>query len=114
MKKLNLTLAILTALSTTQIAYAETTVTTTEYTQKTNESIVSQATIKKSDKEIIKSLDNRINNYPDLKNSVSFIVQDGIVILKGSVDMRSQKDYTAMMASATPGVVRVDNLISIK
>ena len=119
MKQLNLTIAILTVLATMSTANAaETTTTTTEYTQKVDESITSSKRLivaeKKSDREIHKSLDARIDIYPNLNDEVSFTVQDGIVILKGAVENTSDKDYTAMMAAAIPGVSRVDNLITVE
>ncbi len=96
----------------------ETTTTTTQYTQKIDESTTSSQRLifpeKSSDKEILRQLDAKINSYTDLRNEVSSNAQDGVVTLKGKVDRASQKDFSAMMAAAIPGVVRVDNLITVR
>ena len=119
MKKTNITMGMLAILATMGAANAaETTTTTTQYTQKIDESTTSSQRLilpeKSSDKEIIRILDAKINSYADLRNDVSCSVQDGVVNLKGIVDSPSQKDFAAMLAAAVPGVIRVDNLISIK
>ena len=119
MKKTNITIAILAIFATMGIANAaETTTTTTQYTQKIDESSTSSQRLilpeNESDREIFKLLDARINSYADLRGDVSCTVQDGVVNLKGKVNRASQKDFAAMMATAVPGVIRVDNLISVK
>jgi len=123
MKKTNLAIATLVALAISSAVNAEqtTTTNTTEsytYTKGNDGSITSsQKTMtseRKTDKEILKILDAKIDGFSDLDDAVSFTVQNGVVTFKGKVKYASQKDHVRLLAEAIPGVVRVDNLIDIK
>lgn len=121
MKKVNLVFTTLALAATITAANAgKTTTTTSEYTyikqgedassSSTKKTIVSE---RKTDKEILKLLDAKIDSYPALDDDVSFSVQDGVVCLKGTVDNTSERDHAELIAESIAGVVRVDNLLNV-
>lgn len=124
MKTINLTIATLAILITMNTAStAQTTTNTTEsftYTKddQDNKSILSSkksmTVERKTDKEILKLLDSKINEYPDLDDDVSFSVREGVIILKGTVENTSERGHAGMLAESIPGVIRVDNLIDVE
>jgi osmotically-inducible protein OsmY len=119
MKKAKTTIAILSLLATIGAAKAvETTTTTTQYSQSLDESSTSSLKtilpIKNSDKEINMVLAAKINSYDDLRSNVSSSVLNGVVNLSGIVDRTSQKDFVVMITESIPGVIRIENLISVR
>ncbi len=122
MKLVKYTLIMLLTASTIGAASAASTTTTEEtYVYETTDGSNSQSSLTKlttnerrTDTDISKMLDNKIDGYPDLDDDVSFSVHNGIVILKGTVDNTSERDHAGMIAQTIPGVVEVDNLIDVE
>lgn len=120
-RKLDLIITSLTVLAAFAAANAATSTTTTTeshtYTKDGNLSSSSRTLVisdKKTNSEICKALDTKIDSYPDLDDDVSFKVQDGVITLKGTVDNTSERDLAGMIAKDLVGVVRVDNLIDVE
>jgi osmotically-inducible protein OsmY len=119
MKKTKTAIAILSLLATIGAAKAvETTTTTTQYSQSLDESSTSSLKtilpMVSSDREINRALNTKINSYDDLRSTVSSSVLNGVVKLNGIVDRNSQKDFVVMITESIPGVVRIENLISVR
>jgi osmotically-inducible protein OsmY len=122
MKKTNLAIIAFTVIgSMNTVQAAQTKTNTTEsysYTKEDDGSITSSKKLviseRQTDKQILKALDDKIDGFKDLDDDVSFTVQDGIVILKGSVENSSEKDHARLLAESVAGVTRVDNLINIE
>ncbi len=120
MKKINTRLTALAVLTTVVINTSQAATTTTEYsyTKEARDGSVTSKTMvvseRKTDKEILKLLDAKIDGYPALDDDVSFTVDDGIVALKGTVDNTSERDHAGLIAESIPGVMRVDNLINLE
>jgi osmotically-inducible protein OsmY len=91
MKKINLAIATFAVLATMSIANA-----------------------KQTDKQIHDALDTKMNAVSYLDNNVSFSVKEGCVTLRGDVDTVNEKNKARILAEATPGVMKVENLIHIK
>jgi osmotically-inducible protein OsmY len=119
MKKINLAIAAFAVIASINTAQAGTSTTESySYTKEDNRSLTnnkqSMISTRQTDQQILKILDDKIDGFEDLDDDVSFTVQDGIVILKGTVDNTSEKDHARLLAECIPGVVRVDNLINVE
>lgn len=116
MKTINISLATLGLFCLIGVASAvQTTTTTTESYTSDGGSVTTSKTLvvteKRSDKEISKLLTEKIDGYLD---DVAFTVQDGVVILSGKAKTMNEKTQAANLAESIPGVVTVNNLISIE
>lgn len=122
MKKISLTILAFIAINSINTAQAEqartNSVESYSYTKEDNGSITSSKKLviseRQTDKQILKVLDAKIDGFKNLDDDVSFTVQDGIVILKGTVENSSEKDHARLLAESVAGVTRVDNLINVE
>ncbi len=68
----------------------------------------------KSDGRIRKTVDGRIDKYPNLDDDVNIKVKDGCVILTGTVDNSAEKQEAVNVVSNIGGVREIDDRLKVK
>ncbi len=83
------------------------------YTYQNKQVSTVTTSVSRSDREIGKILDEKIDSFEELDEDVGFTVKDGIVTLYGEVENSSLRSHVEMLASTIPGVRSIENRIQI-